>query len=200
MHSATMARMLSFRERTRRAAMRETQRVALDLFGRNGFDEVTVDDIAEQVGMAASTIYRHFGTKEGIVLWHEHDPAIDAALEDRLGKLPPLDAIRDAFIDALGGHWDADDGFQRRRIEYIYANEQLHAAAVEADFRDRDQLAAALRLVLSKANRPAAPLLAGAALLALDIAVDRWQQSRDRPLAELIAESFETLAHLDDVR
>ena len=53
--------------------MRLTQRTALPLFTEQGFDQVTVEDIADQVGMAASTIYRHFATKERIVLWDEHE-------------------------------------------------------------------------------------------------------------------------------
>ena len=194
--------MRSYRERSRIAAMRETQRVALDLFLERGFDAVTVDDIASTVGMSASTVYRHFGTKEGIILWHEYDAQIDAALIERLRQLPPLDAIRDALIDALANRWqDEGDDFQLRRIKYIYATEQLHAAAVEADFQDRAELSAGLRKVLTAANRDAAPILAGAALLALDVAVDRWQQANGRrSLADHLAEAFQTLAHLADLR
>ena len=82
--------------------MRETQLVAMDLFVERGFDAVTVDEIARTIGVAASTVYRHFGTKEGIVLWDEHDAAIDEALAAALQRQPPLRAIRDAFY--------ADDG------------------------------------------------------------------------------------------
>lgn len=193
--------MKGYRERSRIAAMRETQRVALDMFLENGFDAVTVDDVAAAVGMAASTVYRHFGTKEGIVLWHEHDADIDSALAQRLGQLPPYEAIRDALIEAIAERWEDDDGFQLERIRYIYATTQLHAAAVEADFRSRDELTAALRQVLSKPDRDAAPLLAGAALLALDVAIDHWQQSLGaRHLKDLITAAFETLTHLTELR
>jgi AcrR family transcriptional regulator len=194
--------MKSYRQRARLAALQETQRVALDLFTERGFDSVTVEDIASSVGMAASTIYRHFGTKEGIVLWHEYDAQIEAALMERLGQLPPLDAIRDALIDVLANQWEGgDDDFQLRRIRFIYQTEQLHAAAVEADFRDRAELEAGLRRILTAPNRDAAPILAGAALLALDVAVDRWQQSNGRrKLADHITEAFRTLADLDDLR
>ena len=61
--------------------MRLTQRKAMELFQARGFDDVTVGEIAAEVGMAASTLYRHFATKESIVLWDEHESAIEDALE-----------------------------------------------------------------------------------------------------------------------
>ncbi len=191
----------SLRQRNRLNAMRLTQRTALPLFRERGFDAVTVAEIAEEVDVAASTIYRHFDTKEDIVLWDEHDPAIDDALVKALRRRPPLEAIREVFVSELGSRYDADLEFQLPRIQYIYATEQLHAAAVEADFRARDELTEGLRHFLSKANRDAAPLLAGAALLALDVAMDRWQRDGARtPLGRLIGDEFDRLARLGELR
>ncbi len=182
------------------AAMRETQRSAMELFRGRGFDQVTVDEIAETVGIAASTIYRHFGTKEDIVLWDEHEVSLDEALGERLVRQPPLQAIRDAFVDTLASRYDSDLDFQLARIKYIYATEALHAAAIEADFRSRDQLTDAVRHFLSRKNKSAAPVIAGAALLALDIAIDRWQElNAGRALGDLITEAFAVLAELDSI-
>ncbi|MGH1489196.1 MAG: TetR/AcrR family transcriptional regulator [Acidimicrobiales bacterium] len=190
--------MVSLRQRNRLNAMRATQRAALTMFIERGFDEVTVGEIADEVDMAASTIYRHFSTKEAIVIWDEHDTAIDKALEAALKAQPPLQAIRSVFVDELGTRYDADLEFQLRRIQYIYATEQLHAAAVEADLRDRDELTEALEHFMSKANRQAAAVIAGAALLALDVAIDRWQAGNaKRPLAAHITETFDHLTRLD---
>ncbi len=191
--------MVSLRQRNRLNAMRLTQRTALDLFVEHGFDEVTVADIATEVGMAPSTIYRHFATKEAIVLWDEHDAAIDQALDRALRQLPPLAAIRRAFVDELGGRYDDDLDFQRRRVRYIYQTEQIHAAAVEADFAQRAELAAGLAKVLSRPNRAAATVLAGAAMMALDVAMDRWQQGDTTTLASEIETAIDQLASLDQL-
>lgn len=177
--------------------MRDVQRVALPWFVERGFDDVTVEAIAAEVGTAASTVYRHFGGKEQIVLWDEHDVAIDEALGDRLGRQAPLAAMRDAFVETLAGRYDDDLDFQLARIRFIYATEQVHAAAVEADLRNRAELTAALRRTLPKRERDAAPLLAGAALLALDVAIERWQADHARtPLADLLTAAFATLERL----
>ena len=190
----------SLRQRNRHNAMRTTQRAALALFIERGFDDVTVGEIAAEVGMAASTLYRHFPTKEDIVIWDEHEAAIGAALERELRERPPLDAIRHVFLNELATRYDADLDFQLQRIQYIYATEQLHAAAVEADLRLRDELTAGLEHFMTKRNRPTAVLVAGAALLALDIAIDRWQaDNARRPLANRITESFDQLTRLAEL-
>ena len=188
---------MSLRERNRHNAMKLTQRTALRLFVERGFDEVTVAEIAEAVGMAPSTLYRHFSTKEAIVLWDEHEGAIDRALASALGRYPPLEAIRRVFVEELGGRYDDDLDFQLRRIRYIYRTEQLHAAAIEADFANREELTEGLEQILAAEHRPAAPLLAGAALLALDVAIDRWQRAEAAtPLGAEIDRAFAQLAQL----
>lgn len=177
--------------------MRDIQRAAMKLFAAHGFDAVTVEQIANTAGTAASTVYRHFGTKERIVLWDEHDVAIDGALAQRLGSQPPLRAIREAFVETLAGRYDDDLDFQLARIRFIYATPQVHGAAVEADLQNRDELTAALRASMSRTTRTAAALVAGCALLALDRAFERWQaDGAGTALATLIGEEFDTLADL----
>lgn len=181
--------------------MKLTQRTALDLFMASGFDAVTVGEIAAEVGMAASTLYRHFVTKEAIILWDEHDAELDKALEKELRRQPPFSALRQVFVEELGGRYDADLEFQLKRVQYIYATEQLHAAAVESDLTDRTELTKGLEYFLSKENQGSAPILAGAALLALDVAFDRWQQANaNQPLGQLIDEAFGHLTHLETLR
>jgi AcrR family transcriptional regulator len=192
--------MESLRKRNRRNAMRTTQRAALSMFIERGFDRVTVGEIAAEVGMAPSTLYRHFRTKEDIVMWDEHDAAIDDALGRALAKKPPLEALRSVFVDELANRYNADLDFQLLRIRYIYATEQLHAAAIEADLRTRAELTAGLEQTMTKPNRPAAAIIAGASLLALDIAIDRWQSDNgEQPLTKRIEESFRQLEQINDL-
>jgi len=50
---------------------------------------------------------------------------------------------------------------------------------------------------MSKKNRHVAPLLAGSALLVLDVAMDRWQANNAKtPLGVLIEKGFEDLVRL----
>ena len=171
------------------------------MFMERGFDAVTVTEIAESVEIAASTIYRHFTTKEAIVLWDEHEDAVVDALTRASKHNNPLDAMRLAFVETYGGRYDDDLDFQLRRVKYIYETEALHAAAIESDLADREELSHGLARLLSKPNRNLAPLLSGAAMLALDVAFDNWQRGNaKRPLGQLIDEAFTALAKLADIR
>ena len=191
---------MSLRDRNRLNAKRAVQRAALPMFRARGFDNVTVESIAREVGMAPSTVYRLFVTKEEIVLWDEHDLDIDQALEERLRRQPPLEAMRAAFVETLGGHYDDDLEFQLARVQYIYSTERVHAAALQADLRHRVELTEGLRHFLSKRNRHAAPILAGAALLAVDLAIERWQaDAAKRSLSAYVNDAFDSLANLASI-
>ena len=82
---------MDLRERKRVATMRRVQAVAMDLFEGRGFAEVTVEEIAAAAEVGPATVYRHFGTKEGIVRW------------DKLEWLPPLRAVPFARRGTTGG-------------------------------------------------------------------------------------------------
>ncbi len=192
---------MGLRERNRRAAKHFAQETALRLFDQEGFESVTVLDIANAADMSESTLYRHFGTKEGIVLWDEHDADLDRALGSRFKNQPPLEAIRDAFIEDLGRRYDEDGGYQLRRIQFIYKTEAIHAAAIEADLINRTELSKALGYILKKPHRRAAQLLAATALVALDVAIEQWQDDNGkRPLAVIIEETFTDLQRIDELR
>lgn len=157
--------------------MRETQIVALGLFEEHGFAAVSVEDVARAMEMSPSTVYRHFGTKEALVLWDEHDAAITAALERRLGTQPPLAAIRDSFVEGLAETDPDDQAALLRRVRFIFTTPAIHAAATAQDTRDRASLAEGLRAVLPGELDVLLQAMAGGALLALDLALEEWQRS-----------------------
>ncbi len=49
-------------------ARRRILDAAYELFSRRGIRDVGVDDVIEQADVAKATLYRHFGTKDGLVL------------------------------------------------------------------------------------------------------------------------------------
>jgi AcrR family transcriptional regulator len=59
------------------------ERTALELFRRRGFDQVTVEDVCAEAGVAPATFYRHFGTKEEVVFAYrdEFTTALREALD-----------------------------------------------------------------------------------------------------------------------
>jgi len=70
------------RERKRIDAMRRIQDVAIALFDERGFDDVAVEEIAAKADVSASSIYRYYETKEGILIHDEYEePLMTALLE-----------------------------------------------------------------------------------------------------------------------
>lgn len=55
------------RERARRAVRAEIAEVAAELFTRQGFENTTVDEIAQAAGMTKRSFFRYFPAKEDVV-------------------------------------------------------------------------------------------------------------------------------------
>ena len=185
--------MTGLRERNKIRAMRELQTVALDLFTKEGFDRVTVEDIAAAGGVSPSTIYRYFGTKERLVVWDENDRDITVELTQRLGTDDPMTAVRDSLIAAFSNV--ADSNALLRRVQFIYATPQVHAAAVEQELTDQADLAAALAVVAGR-SQPSLEdsVTARACMAALSAAIEHWQGEDGRqPLPDLITQAFRVL-------
>src|SRR5215471_12740758 len=97
-----------------RAAIREH---ALRLFREQGYDETTVEQIADAAEVSPSTFFRYFPTKEDVVLQDDMDLLwleVYRAQPPGLGPLAALRAsVRTAF-DALGA---ADLGELREAMD-----------------------------------------------------------------------------------
>lgn len=116
------------RERKRQAAMHAIQEAALDLFDERGFDDVTVEQIAHRAEVSPSSVYRHFGTKEGIVVADE----FDAFGPDRVSALINLDDPVDTVRNIVRGYeWTAagsENPLPRRRIHYFFSEPSIRRA------------------------------------------------------------------------
>lgn len=119
----------SLRERKRLAAMLRVQAVALDMFEERGFDEVTVEEIADASDVSPSSVYRYFGSKEGIVLWDEFDADQDELLALGIADPVPLEGLRRTIVTAVGAMTADGEALVRRRLALVMTTPALEAAA-----------------------------------------------------------------------
>jgi AcrR family transcriptional regulator len=88
---------LGLRERKKPKTRAAIQQYALRLFRDQGYDESTIEEIAEVAEVSESTVYRYFSTKEDLVLWNEFDPLLIEAFREQPAELSPLQALRRSF-------------------------------------------------------------------------------------------------------
>jgi AcrR family transcriptional regulator len=118
--------MSTLRERKRVAAMRRVQDAAYDLFEREGFDRVTIEQVAAAAEVSPSSVYRYFGTKEQLVLWDEYDPAAFQRFAEELATHPPLEAFRRAVAGVGDRFFGPDEARIRRMTTFAYEEPSVH--------------------------------------------------------------------------
>lgn len=93
----------------------DLEQVAFALFAAHGFDETSVDQIAEAAGIARRTFFHYSPTKADLV-WGEFDAQLDnmrAWLAGVPDDVPLMEAIRQAVIEF--NRLPADQELQHRR-------------------------------------------------------------------------------------
>lgn len=188
---------MSLRRRNRLLAMRTVQEHALNLFEKNGYETTSMEQIADGSQVSLSTIYRHFGNKEGIVIWEEMDSQIDLSLAKRLAKQEPAQAFRDCMVECLAEHPRVD--FFLRRVQFIYRTPEVQAAAIAQDLSDRDALA--LAFTRSRGKRKVQlqdRVLAAICMAALDAAIQTWQAAPEAAhLRTVLGSAFESASEFE---
>jgi AcrR family transcriptional regulator len=177
--------------------MRRVQRSALDLFEAHGFDAVTVEQIAAVAEVSPPTVYRHFGTKEKIVLWDEYDPLLFAAIAERLPHDALLVAVCDGLVRALDRIYSADAPRILRRARLVVQHEALAAANTASMAALRRGLAKILSDASASRDALEADVMAAAIVATLEVAIEHWVAGGGRePLRLLFKEAFRRLERL----
>lgn len=101
--------MTSLHDRRRRYVAREITTAAMELFGERGYDDVTVEEIAEKAGLSARSFFRYFATKEELVLQFQRrvGERLIEALAARPADEGPVTALRNAYL--VTSHVEPED-------------------------------------------------------------------------------------------
>src|SRR5262249_4657684 len=91
------------RERKKLKTRNAIQREAMRLFHEQGYEETTIEQIAEAVEISPSTFFNYFRTKEDVVFYDPYDPLFVAMLKARPSDEPLGVAIRRTVSEGLGG-------------------------------------------------------------------------------------------------
>jgi mycofactocin system transcriptional regulator len=174
----------------------ELELLALELFAERGFEQTTVDDLAEAAGIGRRTFFRYFASKNDVV-YGDFDAAL-GELRARLAATPeevPLwDGIRDAVL-AFNALPPGAEPQHRVRMSLV-----LHTPALQAHSTLRY---AGWRAVIAEYAAPRlgvavdaleAQLVAHQALACAVTAYEQWLARPGTDLSALLDQAFGSLA------
>jgi AcrR family transcriptional regulator len=186
------ATLTNWRTTRKGLTFRRIQEEAMRLFLANGYEATTVEEVAAAAGVSHMTVFRHFPTKEALVLTDEYDALFVEALRQRPATESPLDSLERAMIDVMGRISEADADLFLRRSRLIGETPALQAGMwafwMEAQRVVADALA-------DRGGVPSDPLslrvAAGIAFATAMTASLIWVEGECRgPITDVIAEAF----------
>lgn len=166
---------------------------ALDLFERQGYAVTTVAQVADAAGITPMTFFRHFATKDAVLVTDPYDPLIAEAVAAQPAELPPLERVRRGFLAALDGIAEAEDATARRRVALVAGDPSLRAAMIQATQESQDAIVA--RLTEQGTRRTVALVATAACLAGVTAALLAWAEGADDvTLADVVRGALDQLA------
>ncbi|GAB3105686.1 TetR family transcriptional regulator [Streptomyces calidiresistens] len=171
------------------------RRSAFRLFLAEGYEKVTVARIAAGAGVSHMTFFRHFPTKEDVVLRDEYDPMLEELVRSRPADHPPVERVRHAVTTALPAVYR-----EERDALYLRARLILRTPALRARMGES---AASSSLAFERGltppgedPAPAVRVIAAACTAALTTAITLWVEDEGRAeLPDLVEDAFDALVN-----
>lgn len=132
------------RERKKAKTRALIQEHALRLFGEQGYDETSIEQIAEAAEVSPSTFFRYFPTKEDVVLYDPFDPILIEAFRTQPKELGPVAALRAAMQAVLGASTTDWAGQMRERADLLLSVPDLRRAMLDGMVASMEPFAVAL--------------------------------------------------------
>ncbi|MGV0067627.1 TetR family transcriptional regulator [Mycobacterium colombiense] len=190
--SATIA--TRSREFAKEFVARQIEEAAISLFAERGYENVTVADIADAIGVSRRTFFRYFASKDEVLRAHaiRLHARVLRALERRPPDEPAAVALCNAFLDTADVSAEERENMLRRnrvlrdhqgQAGWATMTPEMGAALV-------DRLAARMRVEAKTDLRPR--LLVATIWAAADAATAHWVAAGDdEPLTITMRYAFD---------
>jgi AcrR family transcriptional regulator len=179
------------RERWRISAMRAIQERALDLFDERGFDAVTIEEIAAAAEVSPSSVYRYFGTKEGLIVADEFDSWSQEAVEGILDVNDPVGSL----LQVVRTYEAAPGEAPWRRVRYFFREPSVRTAVCAQ--LDRASQRIAPLMAAGGMTETQARVAANALVFGYFGALEQWYLDGGiRPIAHYVEEGLRPLRRI----
>jgi mycofactocin system transcriptional regulator len=170
--------------------------VAIDLFADRGFDEVSVDDVAQAAGIARRTLFRYYPSKNALP-WGDFDAHLER-MRDQLAGLDPSvpigDALRTALL-AFNTFDEAETARHRQRMRVILQTAALQAYSMTMYAGWRAVVAAFVARRLGGEAGDLVPQTVAWTMLGVALsAYEHWLADESVSLAEALDNAFDTVS------
>jgi mycofactocin system transcriptional regulator len=170
--------------------------VAIDLFAARGFDEVSVDDVAEAAGIARRTLFRYYPSKNALP-WGDFDAHLNH-MRDLLADLEPGVPVRDALRTALlafNTFDEAETARHRQRMRVILETAALQAYSMTMYAGWRAVVAAFVARRLGAKAGDLVPQTVAWTLLGVALsAYEHWLADESVSLTQALGDAFDTVS------
>jgi AcrR family transcriptional regulator len=187
---------LSLHERKQELVRAELANAAWELFGKHGYEDTTVAEIAAAAGVSRRTFFRYYASKEDVLTetTDEVAEAMLAAMAERPRDEAPLVSIERALVPLLEARLLPGDR-SRTIIRLLRESRTLRRAMLERHALMEERLAVLLadRLSSDPAKDSTPALLAFVARAMMDTAFNVWYDQERTDIPALVAELFAKL-------
>lgn len=178
---------------------------AVRLFTERGYDATTVTDVAEAAGVSPMTVYRHFPTKEDLVLVDQHGRLVAERIVASSAAQPLVRRIGGALIDSAATLTGGDDltagkQFLLARLRLMISTPALRAKHLDNHYALQQAIVDALGDDAADPDSAfRAQVAASACLAALHTALVRWAEDDGRTELPVVIAKALAAAFGDDI-
>ena len=179
------------RGRAKSTTKEELARIGLALFIARGFDELTIDEIAQAAGIGRRTFFRYFSSKNDVP-WGDFEELLRSFRESlaELDDVPMLEAINIA-VRAFNEVPPEEREGHRDRMRILMTTPELVAHSAVRYSAWRDVIAEFTSRRLGVTDSSPVPQAVAWACLGISLsAYEQWMDDESADLLELIDESF----------
>lgn len=175
--------------------MRTIQERAVDLFDERGFAAVTIEEVAAAAEVSPSSVYRYFGTKEGLLAADEFELMSGGELTELLDPADPVGSVVAAVrrYETTAGQGSGDASIARRRIRYFFEEPAVRSAVLATLDRASERVAPRLAEVGDRSPAQVRAF-ANALVFGYFAALETWfNDGAGQPVADFVANALEPL-------
>ena len=169
--------------------------VAIDLFAAHGFDEVSVDDVAEASGIGRRTLFRYYPSKNALP-WGDFDAHLNHMrdlLNDLKSDVPIEEALRTALL-AFNSFDEQETARHRQRMRVILETAALQAYSMTMYAGWRAVVAAFVAQRLGTKVEDIVPQTVAWTMLGVALsAYESWLADESVSLAQALGDAFDTV-------